>query len=78
VLAADVEHLSATASRTPLPQHYLRHSLDVAAMRGPLRRELAAWAEQIGPAEAERVVLTARMLAEQLSAALVGGSRPGW
>lgn len=78
VLAADVEHLSDTASRTPLPQRYLRHSVHIASMRGPLRRELAAWADEAGPDAAERVVIAARMLTDQLAEALVGGTRPGW
>lgn len=79
VLSADVQHLSATASRTPLPQHYLRHSTQIAALRGLVRRELAEWADGVGPAAAERIVLTARMLNEQLGAALTSPARSrGW
>lgn len=78
VLAADVEHLSDTASHTPLPQRYLRHSVHVSSMRGPLRRELAAWADEAGPDAAERVVLAARMLTDQLAEGLISGGRPGW
>ncbi len=78
VLAADVEHLSATASRTALPQHYVRHSLQVATMRNPMRRELADWADTAGPDAAERVLLAARMLVEHLASALVTSTRAGW
>jgi hypothetical protein len=78
VLAADVEHLSATQARTPLPQHYVRHCTQVAAVRTIVRRELADWAAAAGPDPAERVVLAARMLCEHLSTALTQGSRPGW
>ncbi len=78
VLAADVEHLSATSARTDLPQRYLRHCLHVASVRGPMRRELAAWADEAGPDAAERVVLAARMLTDQLASALIGGGHPGW
>ncbi len=78
VLGADVAHLSATAARTELPQRYLRHCLHLASVRGPLRRELATWADRAGPDAAERVVLAARMLTEQLAQALNGPSRPGW
>jgi len=78
VLSADVDHLSQTASRTPLPRHYVQHSLQVATCRNPLRRALADWADAAGPRAAERVVLTARMLMENLSTALVASTRPGW
>ncbi len=78
VLAADVEHLSDTASHTPLPQRYVRHSGHIASMRGPLRRELAGWADQAGPEASERVVLAARMLTDQLAEALISATRPGW
>ncbi|MBK6873693.1 MAG: hypothetical protein IPG94_20570 [Kineosporiaceae bacterium] len=78
VLSADVDHLSATQSRTPLPRHYVQHSLQIATVRNPLRRELADWADAAGPRAAERVVLTARMLLEHLASALVIGGRPGW
>ncbi len=78
VLAADVEHLSATVCRTPLPQHYIRHAAQVCAVRSVVRRELGEWAQTAGPDAAERVVLAARMLTEHLSTALEGGTRPGW
>jgi hypothetical protein len=78
VLAADVEHLSATQARTPLPQHYVRHCTQVAAVRTIVRRELADWAAAAGPDPAERVVLAARMLCEHLSTALTQAPRPGW
>jgi hypothetical protein len=78
VLAADVEHLSATQARTPLPQHYVRHCTQVAAVRTIVRRELADWAAAAGPDPAERVVLAARMLCEHLSTALTHAPRPGW
>jgi hypothetical protein len=78
VLAADVEHLSATVCRTPLPQHYIRHAAQVCAVRSMVRRELGEWAQTAGPDAAERVVLAARMLTEHLSTALEGGTRPGW
>ena len=77
VLTADVEHLSRGAGRMPVPQHFVRHCASVSAQRGALRRELADWADAAGPQAAERVVLTARMIAEQLSSSLKAG-RPGW
>jgi hypothetical protein len=78
VLAADVEHLSVTVCRTPLPQHYIRHAAQVCGVRSMVRRELGEWAQTAGPDAAERVVLAARMLTEHLSTALEGGVRPGW
>jgi len=77
VLTADVEHLSQGTTRMPVPQHFVRHCASVSAQRGVMRRELADWAEQAGPRAADRVVLTARMLAEQLSMSLKA-VRPGW
>jgi len=77
VLTADVEHLSRQASRTPVPQHFVRHCAYVSAQRGAMRRELADWAEAAGPEATERVILTARLLAEQLATALKA-VRPGW
>jgi hypothetical protein len=77
VLTADVEHLSQGSGRMPVPQHFVRHCAMVSAQRGAMRRELADWAEQAGPRAADRVVLTARMLAEQLSMSLKA-VRPGW
>lgn len=71
VLAADAEHLSLSAGRTPLPQRYLRQSMHVAGLRAALRRELATWADRAGTEAAERVVLTARMLTDQLSEGLL-------
>lgn len=78
VLAADVEHLSSSVCRTPLPQHYVRHCAQVSAVRSIVRRELAEWAEQAGPDAAERVVLAARMLVEHLATALSATGRLGW
>ena len=77
VLTADVEQLSLGTSRMPVPQHFVRHCAFVSSHRGAMRRELADWAEQTGPRTADRVVLTARMLAEQLSMSLKA-VRPGW
>lgn len=78
VLAADADHLSLTASRTPLPRSFVHHSLQVATARNLMRRELADWADAAGPHAAERVVLTAGMLLDTLAAALVTSGRPGW
>lgn len=78
VLAADVEHLSSSACRTPLPQHYVRHCAQVSAVRSIVRRELAEWAEQAGPDASERVVLAARMLVEHLATSLSSTGRLGW
>jgi hypothetical protein len=76
VLAADADHLSEISGR-PLPRHYLQHSLRAASVRSRLRRELADWADAAGPQAAERAILTARLLLEDLAAALANGSRPG-
>ncbi len=78
VLVADVRHLSNSASRVTLPQHYVNHCLSVATLRNPLRRELADWADAAGAQAAERVVLAATMLIEHLAAGMVTSPHHGW
>ena len=78
VLVADVRHLSNSASRVTLPQHYVTHCRSVATVRNPLRRELADWADAAGAQAAERVVLAATMLIEHLAAGMVTSPHHGW
>jgi hypothetical protein len=78
VLAADIDHLSTNACRTPLPQHYVVQSTQIAAARSQVRRDLSEWAAAAGPQAAERVVLAARMLTEHLAAALTEAEQAGW
>jgi len=70
--------LASTTGDPRTGTRYVRHCVELDAVRDDVRHELVAWADAAGPAAADRMIRTAAAFLDTLGTALDISHRRGW